>query len=33
MTKAEELRTKIEKKPLLKVGGAFDAISAKIGRK
>ena len=30
MTKAEELRTKIEKKPLLKVGGAFDAISAKL---
>jgi len=30
MTKSEELRTKIEKKPLLKVGGAFDAISAKL---
>ena len=30
MTKAEELRTKIEKKPLLKVGGAFDAMSAKL---
>jgi phosphoenolpyruvate phosphomutase len=30
MTKADELRTKIEKKPLLKVGGAFDAMSAKL---
>ena len=30
MTKSEELRTKIEKKPLLKVGGAFDAMSAKL---
>jgi len=30
MTKTEELRTKIEKKPLLKVGGAFDALSAKL---
>jgi len=30
MTKTEELRTKIEKKPLLKVGGAFDAMSAKL---
>ena len=30
MTKSEELRAKIEKKPLLKVGGAFDAMSAKL---
>ena len=30
MTKADELRTKIEKNPLLKVGGAFDAMSAKL---
>ena len=30
MTNADELRTKIEKKPLLKVGGAFDAMSAKL---
>ena len=30
MTKADELRTKIEKKSLLKVGGAFDAMSAKL---
>ena len=30
MTKADELKTKIEKKPLLKVGGAFDAMSAKL---
>ena len=30
MNKADELRTKIEKKPLLKVGGAFDAMSAKL---
>ena len=30
MTKSEELITKIEKKPLLKVGGAFDALSAKL---
>jgi len=26
MTKADELRTKIGKNPLLKVGGAFDAM-------
>jgi phosphoenolpyruvate phosphomutase len=30
MTKADELRIKIEKNPLLKVGGAFDAMSAKL---
>tara|TARA_B100001179_G_scaffold36926_1_gene23642 strand:- start:33 stop:929 length:897 start_codon:yes stop_codon:yes gene_type:complete len=30
MAKADELGTKIEKKPLLKVGGAFDAMSAKL---
>ena len=30
MTKADELGTKIEKKSLLKVGGAFDAMSAKL---
>ena len=30
MTKADELRTKIGKNPLLKVGGAFDAMSAKL---
>ena len=30
MTKADELRTEIEKNPLLKVGGAFDAMSAKL---
>jgi len=30
MTKADELGTKIEKKSLLQVGGAFDAMSAKL---
>ena len=30
MTKAEELRKTLETKPLLKVAGAFDAMSAKL---